>query len=33
MAINYYAESIVTESNKKKFDLTKIKEDVQNIIN
>ena len=33
MAINYYSEEIIIESNKKDFDLNKIKENVQNIIN
>ena len=33
MAITYFADSIIAESNKKKFDLNKIKEDVYNIIN
>ena len=33
MAINYFAEEIITESNKKDFDLIKIKENTFNIIN
>ncbi len=33
MAINYFAEEIIIESNNKDFDLNKIKENVQNIIN
>ena len=30
---NYYSEEIISESNKKNFDLNKIKENVNNIIN
>ena len=33
MAVNYYSEEIISESNKKNFDLNKIKENVNNIIN
>ena len=33
MAINYYSEEIISELNKKDFDLNKIKENVNNIIN
>ena len=33
MAINYFAEEIIIESNNKDFDLNKIKENVNNIIN
>jgi hypothetical protein len=33
MAINYYSEEIISELKKKDFDLNKIKENVNNIIN